>query len=115
MNGKHAEQLAKEFLLERGFAILGQNVRFHRLEIDLVARKGRTLVFVEVKGRTNIEAIPLEEALTRAQQRRLRTAAQAYLLEHPMETDTDEARFDCVFVDFSGPTPKVHHIENAFW
>jgi hypothetical protein len=32
-----------------------------------------------------------------------------------METDTDEARFDCVFIDFSGSTPKIHHIENAFW
>lgn len=115
MNGKHTEELAKEFLIERGYEILGQNVRFHRLEIDLVARSDRTLVFVEVKGRTNIEAIPLEEALTKAQQRRLRKAAQGYLLNHTIEKDVDETRFDCIFVDYSGSTPKVHHIENAFW
>lgn len=114
MNGKQAEHIAKMFLLERGFRVLGQNVRFHRLEIDLVTRKGNTLVFVEVKSRGNPNLVPLEESISWAQQRRLKKAAQAYLVAHPPEKEIDEVRFDCILIDTSGLFPQIHHIENAF-
>jgi putative endonuclease len=114
MNGKQAEQIAKVFLLKRGFRVLDQNVRFHHLEIDLVSQKGNTLVFVEVKSRRNPKSVPLEESVSWSQQRRLKKAAQAYLIAHPLKGGLDEVRFDCILIDASGPLPQIHHIENAF-
>jgi len=114
MNGKQAEQIAKVFLLKRGFRVLGQNIRFHRLEIDLVITKGNTLVFVEVKSRSDPQSVPLEESVSWAQQRRLKKAAQAYLVSHPLEGGIDEVRFDCILIDASEAVPKIQHIENAF-
>jgi len=91
--GKRGEKQAAAFLREHGYYIIEENYRWQGGEIDLVAREGNYLVFVEVKSRSSEAFGTPEEAITVAKRRRLIRTAQKYLLEHPTEL---EVRFDVV-------------------
>lgn len=105
--GKRAEKQAADFLRRHGYQIIQENYRWPGGEIDLVARDGDCLVFVEVKARRS-EAFGLpEEFVHAAKQHKLIRTAQRYLLQHPTELDV---RFDVVAL--SGGTARLHR--NAF-
>lgn len=93
LQGKRAEQQAARYLKRLGYRILKRNHRTRRGELDLVARDGDCLVFVEVKARNSGAFGPPEEALTPTKQRRLWRAAQEYLQAHPW---AGPVRFDVV-------------------
>lgn len=81
--GKWGEELAATFLLSKGFAILSKNYRTPDGEIDLIAKKGDELIFVEVKTRRNtIHSYP-EEAINDEKFDHLENTAGWYLLQHP--------------------------------
>ena len=94
--GAVAERLAADFLSQRGLAIIARNFRTRRGEIDLIARAGRTLVFVEVRLRTNATYGGAAASITAAKQARLVAAASLYLARLP---DTPPCRFDAVLLD----------------
>ena len=103
------EQLAAEYLEQKGYRVLERNYYTRAGEIDLIARDGRYLVFVEVKYRKNDgEGHPLE-AVDSRKQGRIRRAAQAYLYVHHLPQDTP-CRFDVVGI--LGET--VLHVEDGF-
>ncbi len=109
--GDRGEREAARFLRRKGLRILTRGYRTHQGEVDLVARDGEILVFVEVKSRR--QGIPAE-AVTPEKQRRLTLAALHFLrkyglLDHP-------CRFDVVAIIWpEGVRPKsVEHIANAF-
>src|SRR3972149_5236135 len=77
--GKRGEEEAARFLQKRGFAILDRNVRSRLGEIDLVARDGKALVFVEVKTLRERDGDPPQAAVGQSKQRRLGELAQHYL------------------------------------
>jgi putative endonuclease len=105
--GKRAEKQAAAFLRSHGYQIVEENYRWPGGEIDLIARDGDCLVFVEVKTRSS-EAFGLpEEAVDEAKQRKLIRTAQRYLLQHPTELNV---RFDVVAL--SGGRARLH--PNAF-
>ena len=81
----------------RGYRILDRNVWTGGNELDLVARRGRRLVFVEVKAKGGRRRGDPLEMVTPQKQRRLRRAAEAWLAAHP-EAAALEARFDVVSV-----------------
>lgn len=110
--GKQAEQLAKAFLEDRGYRILIQNFRSPWGEIDLIARQGKFLVFVEVRSRTDATLGKAEETITFPKQRRLTKTAQAYLAKHPTHLET---RFDVVAIHWQ-PTgvPQITLFPDAF-
>ena len=110
--GKEAESLARAFLGRKGMNVLAANVRTQGGELDLVAKDGDTLVFVEVKGRSSNHFGRPEEYVDLRKQRRLTNAAQAYLSRIPGAEMP--CRFDVVAVDFSGRAPVVRHIKDAF-
>ncbi|MGC8833723.1 MAG: YraN family protein [Armatimonadota bacterium] len=96
--GAVAERLAAEHLSRLGYTILGRNYRVRVGEIDLVARDGRCLVFVEVRSaRRRTEITPAETIGPRKQSRMLAAAAE-YLTENNL-WDT-QCRFDIVEVVF---------------
>jgi putative endonuclease len=98
--GKSGEDLAVEELARRGYAILARRYRTRHGEIDVVARDGEALVFVEVKARTTTEFGAAAEAVTPWKQRRLVSMATDYLARHRI---TDRAcRFDVITVDRAG-------------
>ena len=112
--GIKGEDEAARFLTRSGYAILDRNVRTRAGEIDLVAREGKTLVFVEVKTRRDTEGDPPQAAVDTRKQNRLGKLAHGYLkLKHIRETP---CRFDVVSVIFNdeGAVKAIRHIPNAF-
>jgi putative endonuclease len=95
--------------------ILGRNVRTRYGELDLVARDGDTVVFVEVRSRTQTAHGDPLETVSRAKQGRVTRMARWYLAAHHLPADT-YCRFDVVGVVFApGCPPQVTHVVNAFW
>jgi putative endonuclease len=94
--GERAERLAAEFLMARGLAIVARNFRTRRGEIDLIARDGETLVFVEVRLRRNANYGGAAASITQAKGRRLIAAANVYLARLGHEPP---CRFDAVLLD----------------
>jgi putative endonuclease len=94
--GARAEARAAEFLGARGLAIVARNFRCRRGEIDLVARDGETLVFVEVRLRSRRDYGDAAASITAAKQARMAAAALYYLARLPR---TPPCRFDAVLFD----------------
>jgi len=93
--GLMAEGVASLMLRLKGYRILARRFRTPLGEIDLVARRGRTVAFLEVKARADFATAA--EAVTIYQQRRIINAAQLFLAQHPGLGDLD-CRFDLVAV-----------------
>jgi putative endonuclease len=94
--GARAEALAADFLIGRGLVLLERNFRCRRGEIDLIARDGETLVFVEVRLRTRRDFGGAAASITAAKRARLAAAALFYLGRLPR---TPPCRFDAVLLD----------------
>lgn len=112
--GRLGEDEAARFLRKRGFVILDRNVRSRLGEIDLVAREGGTLVFVEVKARREGEGDPPQSGVTPAKQARLGRLALAYLKAKRL--GEIRCRFDVVAVTLNGNgrVAAIRHIPGAF-
>jgi putative endonuclease len=111
--GKAGEDAAATFLEKAGYAILARNYRAGRGEIDIIAKDGETLVFVEVKsGRSRKFGDP-EERVTIYKQRQIVRVASLYL-EETGQSDAP-CRFDVIAVDFQNGRRQIRHIPDAFW
>lgn len=108
--GDYGEQLALSYLEAHGCRLLARNWRYGHKELDLVVQEGDTVVFAEVKARSNDAYGTPGEAVTAAKRKNLLIAAQAYLQLHGL-TDAP-ARFDVLEVDLA--CKRVRHIVNAF-
>lgn len=93
--GAAAEALAAEFLEARGLTIMARNYRCRGGEIDLIARDGDTLIFVEVRLRSDPGFGGAAESITAAKKRRLRFAAAHYLSQLSREPP---CRFDAILL-----------------
>jgi putative endonuclease len=111
--GDRGEDLAARHLAGLGYRVVDRNWRWRRGEIDLIAEKAGELVFVEVKARRSHSFGSPAEAVTRAKQRKLIQAAQAYLLDHG-KSDA-RWRIDVIALDLARDGEVVHleHFENA--
>jgi putative endonuclease len=98
--GARAEALAAEFLGRQGLSIVARNFRRRRGEIDLIARDGETLVFVEVRLRRRADYGGAAESITAAKRARMIAAASLYLagVARP-----PPCRFDAVLFDALDP------------
>jgi putative endonuclease len=94
--GAAAEALALRFLRAHGLRIVARNYRCRGGEIDLIARDGQTLVFVEVRLRSNRAFGGAAESITATKRRRLRLAAGRYLAGLAREPP---CRFDAILLD----------------
>jgi len=112
--GRWGEDLAADFLVRAGYRILGRRVHPDRHdEIDLVARKDESLVFVEVKTRATEEFGRPLAAVNTAKRKALNRAAVRYLQQ--LKFPKLYYRFDTIeVVGTKGAEPVVRHIENAF-
>jgi putative endonuclease len=110
--GKRGEDLACCELERRGYAIIARRFRVRSGELDIVARDGPTLVFVEVKARADHEFGSAAEAVTPMKQLRLTRLATEYLMRHHLQECP--CRFDVVSIHFDAGTPEIEIIQNAF-
>lgn len=109
--GERGENVAAKFLRNQGYKILERNYRTNIGEIDIIARDGRTLVFVEVKTRLYDDPTP-EEQVNAAKQHQNTKAAKLYLGRFGVN---QPARFDVVAVVWpSGQPPIIRHTTDAF-
>ena len=106
--GAQGEADAKAFLLQKGAKILEANYRRPTGEIDIIARQGKTLLFVEVKRRSSLRYGRPAEAVDRAKQGHILRTAALYMQEKGL--DDAPVRFDVIEV-LPG---QIRHIENAF-
>ena len=106
------EELACRELGRRGYAILARRYRTRFGEIDIVARDGETVVFVEVKARAGQEFGGAAAAVTMEKQRRVTQMAVDYLCRHRLAGCA--CRFDVVAIDFEDGKPCVTVYPNAF-
>lgn len=107
--GKKGEELAREYLVKKGFKILETNRRFSRFsEIDIIALDKDTLVFCEVKTRTtDICGVPFE-AITKSKYQNIKKGLYLYLQEHP---EYKKFRIDAVSVLLK-PKLEIKYLKN---
>ncbi len=109
--GLRGEQRAVWFYRLRGYSIVGRNVRMGNGEIDLVVRRGRALVFVEVKTRQSLTAGEGYESVDRAKQLQLVRLVDAYLARH---AHRGEVRYDVLSLFWNGRRFQVRCFRDAF-
>ena len=113
--GSWGEERAALFLRLHGYRIVGRNFRCRQGEIDIIARKGGIVAFVEVKQRKNADFGEAREFVTYSKQRRVIAAAELWLVKTGCEL---QPRFDVIEVYAPEGTktlfPEINHIENAF-
>ena len=112
--GERGELAAARFLKRRGYHILARHLDLPLGELDIIAADGRTVVFVEVKTRSSMEAGHPADAIDSRKQQRMTQAALAFLKAHRLLNHA--ARFDVVAVTWADGTkkPTIEHIQDAF-
>ncbi len=113
--GRWGEQVAEKFLIEKGFSIIGKNIRTPYGEIDILSQEGEMLVFVEVKTRTTAQFGFPESGITHTKQIHMLNAAEAFLQANP---DRDGVwRLDVIAIrKLAGELPpEIVHFENVLF
>lgn len=110
--GQWGEQVAAEYLEQKGYRIIRRDWRLGHRDIDIIAATGDTLVIAEVKTRADGSPTAPEQAVDRRKMRSLAIAADAFVKKHAIDATI---RFDIIAI--TGRTGSVHsinHIEDAF-
>jgi putative endonuclease len=111
--GRKGEEVAVDFLRKQGYRIIKRNYRCRAGEIDIVAKEGSSLVFVEVKSRRSTHFGLPEEAVSYEKRRRLTRVTLGYFAHHRIKEA--KCRFDVVSVVMNDHGVKeIRLIKNAF-
>lgn len=110
--GNRGEDLAAGFLRKKGYRILSRNYRSPVGEVDIIAEEGRTIVFIEVKTRTNDSFGRPFEAVDYRKREKIKRIALYYLkrykiIDRPL-------RFDVMSIEMSGDNSSIEHFTDAF-
>lgn len=109
--GNFGENLACNFLIEKGFMILAQNWRYKHLEIDIIASKDQQLHIVEVKTRSNIEFGYPEQFIGKQKFQFLKNAAAIYQYQNPQWKNI---QFDVIAITLIEPM-EILFLEDVFF
>ncbi|MBA4198219.1 MAG: YraN family protein [Chitinophaga sp.] len=110
--GNKGENMASEYLLKKGFAILHRNWRHKQREIDIIAAKNNTLHFIEVKTRTNKAFGLPEESISQYKMNALKKAAEEFLLQH---VEWRQIQFDVIAINLNKEAAEIFMIEDVFF
>ncbi len=111
--GNWYEELAAAYLEQQGYQIIARQYRCRQGEIDLVARDGENIVFIEVKGRRSARFGLPQEAVDLRKQQRIRRVAQHFLWSNRQSESL--CRFDVIAISSTGSgNHSIRHIEGAF-
>ncbi len=111
--GEKGENFASHFLISLGFNILERNLRYGKNEIDIIAEKDGTIVFIEVKTRTTADFGYGEAAITEQKRKHIFSVARQYITEKKWQN----FRFDALAVelDKDGSVQDIQHREDIFY
>ena len=113
--GSGAERAAADYLAARGYRLLAVNQRVGRGELDIIARHGSVLVFVEVKARRSLSCGAPEDAVTVRKRRQVARLAELWLAARPYAlAGVQEVRFDILAVDLTTAPAQIRHLPAAF-
>ena len=113
--GRAAEEAAARHLIAHGWRLLGRNVRIGRGELDIVARRGPVLAFVEVKARRTRTCGAPEDAVSALKRRQVARLAELWLAARPWALNgVDDVRFDIIAVDATSFPSTIRHLSAAF-
>jgi putative endonuclease len=111
--GSFGEKKAVQFLLDNGYQLIATNWRYLKAEIDIIAKKGDWIVFVEVKTRATSDFGNPEDFVSSRQQKMIINAAHEFIVKNDID---EEARFDIIALIVEGTKVKsIEHIEDAFY
>lgn len=111
--GKRGEEIARRYLRQKKYKIIAKGFRWRRGEIDLIASKKETIVFVEVKTRGPGSLGLPEESVNPKKQKQIRKIAEAYLALNRLEDVA--CRFDVISLDIDETgSYSISHIKDAF-
>jgi len=110
--GDKGEELAVRILRNKGYQILETNWRYRSKEIDIIAKDGEYVVFVEVKTRNLSEYVEADFAVGKRKQSFIIKAADEYIVQNDLE---NEARFDIVSIVIYPGGTEAEHIMDAFY
>ena len=113
--GKKGEDIALNYLTEKGYELVARNYRFSRYgELDLVMKDGNYLVFIEVRTKKNkLYGSPLE-TIDYDKRRQIEKMAQLFLVKEKLSQDTF-CRFDAIGIILPDKgEPEIEHIQDAF-
>ena len=110
--GQNGEERATQYLLEKGYEIIERNYKTKSGEIDIIAKKAETVVFVEVKTLPQATPDMLSSVLNQQKLKRILKTSKRFLLNHRQYSNS-YIRYDVIVLDMQG-LPEVYHIENAF-
>jgi putative endonuclease len=111
--GYAGEQLAEQYLTERGYRILERNYTVKHGEIDLIAQEGETLVFIEVKSHSREDYGTMLSRVNRSKQKKIIFAARCFLVRYGNREIP--CRFDVLAIlNQPGGTKRIELIKDAF-
>ena len=110
--GLAGERVAMQFLEEGGWRLLSHRFRLGRFEVDIIARKGSVVAFVEVKTRRGSAFGSPLEAVNWSKKREIVRVARGWMDRFGQADDV--YRFDVIGVTLSASGTLVHHVEDAF-
>ncbi len=109
--GDSAEKLAESHIKTKGYKILERQFRTRYGEIDLIAKQGDEIVFIEVKARRNLSAGYPEESVTPRKLRSIEAVANFYMQAKKI---TGDYRIDVIAIIIKDDEPEIRHIQNVF-
>ncbi len=107
--GESGEKIAGKYLINKGYKIIGRNVRLRVGEIDIIAQDGDYIVLVEIKTKTRFDQGRPEEMVNWHKAKKLRLLSRAVIKDYPNKN----LRIDVVAVDKTSREPKINHIISA--
>jgi putative endonuclease len=110
--GRYGEEAAALYLAAQGYRVVTRNLRTPVGEIDIIAQRAKTLIFVEVKTRRSLVYGAPQEAVGPRKQRQIIRAAQWYLSD--AQHRGLQPRFDVIAILYLPSGPQIEHIVNAF-
>ncbi len=110
--GKEGEDLACEYLMNKGYELLHRNYRYKRGEVDIIVKKNDRICFVEVKMRSRSDYGLPETFVNAKQQKLILAAADNYI--HEMDWHND-VRFDVIAIQADKDNFELVHFEDAFY
>lgn len=110
--GKLGEDIAANFLIEKGYIILDRNFECRQGELDIIAKDKDEIVFIEVKTRTSNKYGTPSEAVNKIKQKHMLQSIKYYLFIRNLNQEF--VRIDVIEVNIKGNIVKVNHIKQAF-
>jgi putative endonuclease len=110
--GKIGEELAVDFLIEKGYEILETNWMFQKAEVDIIAQKENILVVVEVKTRSSVDYGLPQDFVKPKKIKLLVKAINEYVITNDLDV---EVRFDIIAIHAKEKQFEIEHLEDAFY